>query len=78
MGSVGACRQCAVRQYKDADDDKGMLVMSCMSPATDQTRISIDDEEAKAFRASVVEWLMINHPTTARCARRAATAICRT
>ena len=62
MGSVGACRQCAVRQYKDADDDKGMLVMSCMSPATDQTRISIDDEEAKAFRASVVEWLMINHP----------------
>ena len=62
MGSVGACRQCAVRQYKDEDDDKGMLVMSCMAPASDQTRISIDDEEAKAFRASVVEWLMINHP----------------
>ncbi|WP_372958511.1 NADH-quinone oxidoreductase subunit NuoG [Marinobacter sp.] len=62
MGSVGACRQCAVRQYKDADDDKGMLVMSCMAPAADQTRIAIDDEEAKAFRASVVEWLMINHP----------------
>ncbi|WP_328187649.1 NADH-quinone oxidoreductase subunit NuoG [Marinobacter sp. OP 3.4] len=62
MGSVGACRQCAVKQYKDADDDKGMIVMSCMSPASDQTRISIDDEEAKAFRASVVEWLMINHP----------------
>ncbi|MFW5823399.1 MAG: NADH-quinone oxidoreductase subunit NuoG [Marinobacter sp.] len=62
MGSVGACRQCAVRQYKDADDDKGTLVMSCMAPASDQTRISIEDEEAKAFRASVVEWLMINHP----------------
>lgn len=62
MGSVGACRQCAVRQYKDADDDKGMLVMSCMAPAKDQTRISIEDEEARAFRASVVEWLMINHP----------------
>lgn len=62
MGSVGACRQCAVRQYKDQDDDKGMLVMSCMAPAADQTRISIEDEEAKAFRASVVEWLMINHP----------------
>lgn len=62
MGSVGACRQCAVKQYKDADDDKGMIVMSCMAPASDQTRISIDDEEAKAFRASVVEWLMINHP----------------
>ncbi|GGY61112.1 NADH-quinone oxidoreductase subunit NuoG [Marinobacter zhanjiangensis] len=62
MGSVGACRQCAVRQYKDEDDDKGSLVMSCMAPAADQTRISIEDEEAKAFRASVVEWLMINHP----------------
>lgn len=62
MGSVGACRQCAVRQYKDADDDRGMLVMSCMTPAADGTRIDIEDEEAQAFRASVVEWLMINHP----------------
>ena len=36
--------------------------MSCMTPAADGTRISIDDPEAKAFRASVIEWLMINHP----------------
>lgn len=62
MGSVGACRQCTVRQYKDKDDDRGMLVMSCMTPAADGTRIDIEDEEARAFRASVVEWLMINHP----------------
>ncbi|MFO7527927.1 MAG: NADH-quinone oxidoreductase subunit NuoG [Marinobacter sp.] len=62
MGSVGACRQCAVRQYKDNEDDRGMLVMSCMTPADDGTRIDIEDEEARAFRASVVEWLMINHP----------------
>jgi len=33
-----------------------------MTPATDNTWISIDDEESKAFRASVVEWLMTNHP----------------
>jgi NADH-quinone oxidoreductase subunit G len=25
------------------------MVMSCMTPATDNTYISIDDEEAKAF-----------------------------
>lgn len=62
MGSVGACRQCAVKQYKDEDDTKGSLVMSCMAPASDNTRISIEDEEAREFRASVVEWLMINHP----------------
>lgn len=62
MGSVGACRQCAVKQYKDEEDDKGMLVMACMAPSSDGTRISIDDDEAREFRASVIEWLMINHP----------------
>ena len=62
LGSVGACRQCAVKQYTDENDKRGRIVMSCMTPATDNTWISIDDEESKAFRASVVEWLMTNHP----------------
>ncbi|MGL4315117.1 MAG: NADH-quinone oxidoreductase subunit NuoG [Pseudomonas sp.] len=62
LGSVGACRQCAVKQYSDENDKRGRIVMSCMTPATDNTWISIDDDESKAFRASVVEWLMTNHP----------------
>ena len=62
LGSVGACRACAVKQYANADDKRGRIVMSCMTPSTDNTYISIDDEEAKAFRKSVVEWLMTNHP----------------
>src|SRR3990172_8848556 len=62
MHSVGACRQCAVKQFKDEKDMRGKIVMSCMTPALDGTRISIDDPEAKAFRASVIEWLMANHP----------------
>lgn len=62
LGSAGACRQCAVKQYTDENDKRGRLVMSCMTPATDNTWISIEDEEAKSFRASVVEWLMVNHP----------------
>ena len=62
LGSVGACRQCAVKQYNDENDTRGRIVMSCMTPATDKTWISIDDEEAKQFRESVVEWLMTNHP----------------
>ena len=62
LGSVGACRQCAVKQYNDENDTRGRIVMSCMTPATDNSWISIDDEEAKQFRASVVEWLMTNHP----------------
>jgi NADH-quinone oxidoreductase subunit G len=62
LGSVGACRQCAVKQYQNADDKRGRLVMSCMTPASDGTYISVEDEEAKAFRQNVVEWLMTNHP----------------
>jgi NADH-quinone oxidoreductase subunit G len=62
LGSVGACRQCAVKQFRDEHDTRGRLVVSCMTPAADGTRLSIEDPEAKAFRASVIEWLMVNHP----------------
>lgn len=62
LGSVGACRQCAVKQYQNADDKRGRLVMSCMTPSTDGSYISIEDEEAKEFRKTVVEWQMTNHP----------------
>jgi NADH-quinone oxidoreductase subunit G len=62
LHSVGACRMCAVKQFKDENDTKGKIVMSCMTPATEGTRISIDDPEAVQFRKSVIEWLMINHP----------------
>jgi NADH-quinone oxidoreductase subunit G len=62
MHSVGACRQCAVKQFKDDKDKRGRIVMSCMTPLAEGMRISIEDSEAKAFRASVVEWLMVNHP----------------
>lgn len=60
--SVGACRQCAVKQFRDANDTKGRIVMACMTPAEEGTRISIEDPEAKDFRARVIEWLMIGHP----------------
>ena len=62
MGSVGACRQCAVKQFKDDNDRQGKIVMACVTPAVDGTRISIDDPEARAFRAAVIEWMMANHP----------------
>jgi NADH-quinone oxidoreductase subunit G len=62
MGSVGACRQCAVKQFKDENDTQGKIVMACMTPAEDGARISIEDPEARLFRASVIEWLMVNHP----------------
>jgi NADH-quinone oxidoreductase subunit G len=62
LHSVGACRQCAVKQFKDDKDTRGRIVMSCMTPLAEGMRIAIDDPEAKAFRASVIEWLMVNHP----------------
>lgn len=62
LGSVGACRQCAVKQFRDERDTQGRIVMACMTPASDGTRISIDDPEARLFRDHVIEWLMTNHP----------------
>jgi NADH-quinone oxidoreductase subunit G len=62
LGSVGACRQCAVKAFRDENDKQGRIVMSCMTPASNGTYISIGDDEAKDFRASIVEFLMTNHP----------------
>ena len=62
LGSVGACRQCAVKVYKDEHDTKGHIVMSCMEIVKDNMFVSIEDPTAKAFRAQIIEWLMINHP----------------
>jgi NADH-quinone oxidoreductase subunit G len=62
LGSVGACRLCAVKKFRDEDDKKGRIVMSCMEPVTEGLIVSIEDAEAKAFRAAVIESLMTNHP----------------
>ncbi len=62
LGSVGACRQCAVIQYRDAEDTQGTLVMSCMTPVTDGGIYSLAAEQASDFRADVIESLMTSHP----------------
>lgn len=62
MGSVGACRQCAIVQYQDENDERGRIVMGCMTPVSDGLRFSVNAENAVGFRATVIEWLMLNHP----------------
>ena len=65
LGSVGSCRQCAVKQYQNKEDmeaGRGRLVMSCMVAPGNDMYISVTDDEAKAFRKSMVELLMVNHP----------------
>ena len=62
LHSVGACRQCAVKVFKDDKDTRGRITMSCMTPVAEGMRLSVDDPDARAFRSSVIEWLMLNHP----------------
>jgi len=62
LHSVGACRQCAVKVFKDDKDTRGRIAMSCMTPVAEGMRLSVDDPDAQAFRSSVIEWLMLNHP----------------
>lgn len=62
MGSVGACRQCAVTQYQDEHDEKGRIVMACTTPVTEGMRISIKDHASQEFREQVIGAMMTNHP----------------
>jgi NADH-quinone oxidoreductase subunit G len=62
IGSIGACRQCAVKVFRNPEDTKGTVVMSCMAQVADGMHVSIDDPEVVNFRARVIEWLMLNHP----------------
>ena len=59
LGSVGACRMCAVKFVQGPV--KG-LQMSCMVDAQDGMVVSTTDEEAVAFRKYIIELLMLNHP----------------
>ncbi len=59
LGSVGACRVCAVKFLQGPF--KGVQ-MSCMIEAKDGMVVSTTDEEAVDFRRHVIEWLMLNHP----------------
>jgi NADH-quinone oxidoreductase subunit G len=62
LGSVGACRQCAVTQFRDESDTQGRVVMACMTSCADKTRISLAHADAVSMREAVIELLMTNHP----------------
>ena len=59
LGSVGACRLCAMRFLEGPV--KGVQ-MSCMVPAQDGMVVSTTDGDAARMRSLVIEWLMTNHP----------------
>ena len=59
LGSLGACRMCAVKFL--SGPVKG-VEMSCMMEAAEGMVVSTTDAEAADFRRQVIEWLMMNHP----------------
>lgn len=62
LGSVGACRQCAVIRYCNEEDTKGALIMACMTPVSEGMLLSLNTDRAETFRATNIEALMTNHP----------------
>lgn len=62
MGSVGACRQCAVTQYQDENDNRGRIIMACMTPVNEGMRIGLQEPQSTEFREQVISAMMTNHP----------------
>ena len=60
MGSVGSCRQCAIIEYANDEDQRGRQVMACMTSPREGARYSI--EGAATFRAQAIESIMTKHP----------------
>jgi NADH-quinone oxidoreductase subunit G len=59
LGSVGACRMCAVKFL--GGRVKG-VEMSCMVTAEDGMVVSTTHPDAMDYRKYVIEWLMLDHP----------------
>jgi NADH-quinone oxidoreductase subunit G len=59
LGSVGACRACAVMFLEGPG--RG-IQMSCMVEALDEMVVSTHHPDAVQFRQYVMEWLMLHHP----------------
>ncbi|TKB43433.1 NADH-quinone oxidoreductase subunit NuoG [Thalassotalea mangrovi] len=62
MGSIGACRQCAVTQFADQEQQKGKTIMACMTPVSDGMYIGLNHQPAAEFREQVIAAMMTNHP----------------
>lgn len=62
MGSVGACRQCAMTQYQDENDTRGRMIVACMTPVSEGMRVSMQQPAEKQFREQIIAALMTHHP----------------
>ncbi|MCV2518451.1 MAG: NADH-quinone oxidoreductase subunit NuoG [Candidatus Lightella neohaematopini] len=62
LGSIGVCRQCAVKQYNNQHDNIGSIVMSCMTTINNNMIISTNHHDIINFRKNIIELMMTNHP----------------
>jgi NADH-quinone oxidoreductase subunit G len=62
LGSVGACRQCAVKIFSGPQDSVGKIVMSCMTKPEPGMRVEVADPQAVTAREAMVEFVLANHP----------------
>jgi NADH-quinone oxidoreductase subunit G len=62
LGSVGSCRQCAVKLFRGPADADGQIVMGCMTQCSPGMRVSVADAQAAAFREAVIETVLTGHP----------------
>ncbi|MDV6344082.1 NADH-quinone oxidoreductase subunit NuoG [Nitrosomonas sp. Is37] len=62
LGSLGACRLCAVEITPKDPTKAPQVVMACLEPARDGLEVSVSALAARQVRQGVIEFLMINHP----------------
>lgn len=62
LGSVGACRLCAVEINSKDSGKSPRVAMACLEPSEDGLEVSVSAIAAQQVRQHVIEFLMINHP----------------
>ncbi|WP_394175469.1 NADH-quinone oxidoreductase subunit NuoG [Thalassotalea litorea] len=62
MGSIGACRQCALTLFTDETQQRGKTIMACMTPVADGMYVGLEHAPAAEFREQVIAAMMTNHP----------------
>lgn len=62
LGSLGACRLCAVEITPKEPGKAPQVVMACLEPARGGIEVSISSAAAQQVRQKVIEFLMTNHP----------------
>jgi len=62
LGSLGACRLCAVEIAAEDNGTAPRVVMACLEPAREGMQVSVSAAAARGAREGVIELLMTNHP----------------